>query len=201
MAPRSGAGSDGSAIVAKHERMTVAISLAENLHHSRQKVEGRPHEGLQAQKTARAAGARPGVLEEPEPQGGAVTDGYVAAPVPSLVTPVPHCCCLEARGRRSRTRRWRRLRRRRRRSDEMKSLFVVPRALQTLAQIRRFEELCAQTSASVASLPERRKRKEEGEEKDSKKLLSLAQLPHENLDTLLRALPFGPYETTTLAVS
>ena len=25
---------------AKHERMTVAISLAENLHHSRQKVEG-----------------------------------------------------------------------------------------------------------------------------------------------------------------
>ena len=65
---------------AKHERMTVAMALAENLHHSRQKVEGGEHDGLRAQKTVRAAGARPGVLTEPEPQGGAVTVGYVAAP-------------------------------------------------------------------------------------------------------------------------
>ena len=48
---------------AKHERMTVAMALAENLHHSRQKVEG----GVRAQKTARAAGARPGILEEEVP--------------------------------------------------------------------------------------------------------------------------------------
>ena len=71
---------------AKHERMTVAMALAENLHQSRQKVEGGEHECRRAQKTARATGARPGVLKEPEPQGGAVTDGYVAALVPSLAT-------------------------------------------------------------------------------------------------------------------
>ena len=68
---------------AKHERMTVAMALAENLHHSRQKVEGGEHDGLRAQKTVRATGARPGVLKEPEPQG-AVTVGYVAAPGPLL---------------------------------------------------------------------------------------------------------------------
>ena len=56
----------------------------ENLHHSRHKVEGGEHDGVRAQKT----GARPGVLEEPEPQGGAVTDGYVAAPVPSQAVPL-----------------------------------------------------------------------------------------------------------------
>ena len=50
-----------------------------NLHHSRQKVEGGAREGLRAQMTARATCARPGVFKEPEPQGGAVTDGYVAA--------------------------------------------------------------------------------------------------------------------------
>ena len=43
--------------------------------------------GLRAPKTA-SSGARPGVLEEPEPQGGAVTDGYVVAPVPSLALPL-----------------------------------------------------------------------------------------------------------------
>ena len=68
---------------AKHERMTVAMALAENLHHSRQKVEGGEHDGLRAQKTVRATGARPGVLTEPEPQG-AVTVRYVAAPGPLL---------------------------------------------------------------------------------------------------------------------
>ena len=64
------------------------MALAENLHHSRQKVEGGKHEGSPAQKTAKATGARPGILEEPEPQGGAVTDGYVAAPLPSLAVPL-----------------------------------------------------------------------------------------------------------------
>ena len=72
---------------AKHERMTVARALAENLHHSRQKVEGGAHEGVRAQKTARATGVRPGVLTEPEPLGGAVTDGYVAALAPSVARP------------------------------------------------------------------------------------------------------------------
>ena len=47
---------------------------------------GERYLGLRAQ-TSFSAG-RPGVLEEPEPQGGAVTDGYVAAPVPSLAVPL-----------------------------------------------------------------------------------------------------------------
>ena len=72
----------------RHERMTVAMALAENLHHSRQKVEGGEHDGPRAQKTARATGARPGVLTEPEPQVGAVTVGYVAAPVPLVSSPI-----------------------------------------------------------------------------------------------------------------
>ena len=66
----------------KHERMTVAMALAENLHHSRQKVEGGENDGIRAQTTA-SSGARPGVLKEPEPQG-AVTVGHVAAPGPLL---------------------------------------------------------------------------------------------------------------------
>ena len=57
--------------------------LAENLHHSRQKVEGVTYDGPQAQKTVRATGARPGVLKDPAPQG-AVMVGYVAAPGPLL---------------------------------------------------------------------------------------------------------------------
>ena len=40
------------------------------------------------QRTARTVGARQGVLVEPEPKRGAVTDGYVAAPVPSLAVPL-----------------------------------------------------------------------------------------------------------------
>ena len=46
------------------------------------------HEGLRPQKTAGATGARPGVLTEPEPQGGAVTVGYGSAPGPLLSTPL-----------------------------------------------------------------------------------------------------------------
>ena len=57
------------------------MALAENLHHSRQKV---TYEGPQAQKTVRATGARPGVVMDPAPQGGAATVGYVAL----LVAPV-----------------------------------------------------------------------------------------------------------------
>ena len=53
---------------AKHERMSIAIALAENLHHSRQKVEGNASNGLRAQKSARAAGCHPGVLKDPEVQ-------------------------------------------------------------------------------------------------------------------------------------
>ena len=68
----------------RHERQTVAMELAAALHHSRDVVPAQ-HVGQRAQKTANSAGARPGVLKNPEPQGGAVTVGYVAAPEPLLV--------------------------------------------------------------------------------------------------------------------
>ena len=46
------------------------MALAENLHHSRQKVEGDKHEGPRAQTTAGVAWVRPGVLQDPAPQLG-----------------------------------------------------------------------------------------------------------------------------------
>ena len=78
----------GAAMRRRERRLRSWANLAENLHHSRLKVEGDEHDGLRAQKTARVTGARPGVLTEPEPQGGAVTVGYVTAPGPLLVPPV-----------------------------------------------------------------------------------------------------------------
>ena len=71
----------------RHERLIVAMALAENLHHSRQKVEGDTYEGPRAQKTVRAIGALPRVLEYPAPQGGAATVGFVAGAS-------PHRSCL-----------------------------------------------------------------------------------------------------------
>ena len=53
---------------AKHERMSIAVALAENYHHSRQQVEGNASDGLRAQKSARAAGYHPGVLKDREVQ-------------------------------------------------------------------------------------------------------------------------------------
>ena len=66
--------------------MTVAIALAEKP--PPQSPTGGGSHVRRAQKTVRATGARPGVLEEPEPQGAAATVGYVAAPVTLFVPPV-----------------------------------------------------------------------------------------------------------------
>ena len=66
----------------RHERQTVEMELAAALHHSHDGGRVTNH-GLRAPKTA-SSGGRPGVLKEPEPQGGAVTVGYVAAPGPLL---------------------------------------------------------------------------------------------------------------------
>ena len=91
----------------RHEQQTVAAVLATVSHHSYPKVdtahhglravrtvtstrEGVEHEkyvGLRAQKPP-LPGKRPGVLKDPELQGGAVTDGYVAAPAPPLAVPL-----------------------------------------------------------------------------------------------------------------
>ena len=45
------------------------------------------YEGLRAQKPP-LPGKRPGLPPEPEPRGGAVTVGYVAAPAPPLAVPL-----------------------------------------------------------------------------------------------------------------
>ena len=51
----------------RHERMSVRMAQAEALHHSGD-VRSVQNEALRGQKTASAAGQRPGVLKEPEPQ-------------------------------------------------------------------------------------------------------------------------------------
>ena len=69
----------------RHECQSVRMALTTAVHHSSEKVAADLKDaGLRAQ-TMVSAGQRPGVLTEPEPQGGAVTVGYVAAPGPLLV--------------------------------------------------------------------------------------------------------------------
>ena len=92
----------------RHERQTVAMELAAALHHSREVWPGsyfaprgpkvassaggreeearEPYDALRGQKRP-PPGTRPGVLPDPGPQWGAVTVGYVAAPVPHLAPP------------------------------------------------------------------------------------------------------------------
>ena len=69
---------------AKHERMSIAIVVAENLHHSRQKVEGNTSRGLRAQKSAVAPGCHPGILKDPEVQWLKERSLFVSAGCPSL---------------------------------------------------------------------------------------------------------------------
>ena len=61
------------------------MELATALLHSAQRVEA-PREGVEHGKPP-LPGKRLGLPPEPEPQGGAVTDGYVAAQSPLLVVP------------------------------------------------------------------------------------------------------------------
>ena len=51
----------------RHERMTVAVELAAALHHSCGLRPDATCNAPRGQKTASSAGARPGVLEDPEP--------------------------------------------------------------------------------------------------------------------------------------
>ena len=80
----------------RHERPTVAMELAAALHHSRD-VGPWKNDGLRAQTTA-SSRKRPGVLTEPDPQGGAVTVGYVAAGAPLLVVLARHHSLLPLTG-------------------------------------------------------------------------------------------------------
>ena len=52
----------------KHERIIVAMALAESLHHSAQRLEKARAREVEQQK-ALPPGKRPGVLKDPEPQG------------------------------------------------------------------------------------------------------------------------------------
>ena len=78
----------------KHEQLSVAMALAAATHHSAPRGECQvPYDALRGQKTASAAGMRSAPLAEvAEPQGGAVTVGYVGALVPLLP-----CRCWRAR--------------------------------------------------------------------------------------------------------
>ena len=141
-------------------------------------MEGGAHEGLRAQKTARATGARPGALEEPESQGGAVADEYGAVAGRAATgrrgrrsRGLLLLTALEAEGGEEEEDRKKELEEAEEakvRADEMQSLLAVPRALRTPAQLRRFEELCALTEASTASLQRRRKRKKSRKRKTPK---------------------------------
>ena len=68
----------------RHERLSVTMALAAAQHHSAPKSAGPvTYDALRGQNTAKAGRWR-GVLKDPEPQGGTVTVGYVAAPGPLL---------------------------------------------------------------------------------------------------------------------
>ena len=92
----------------------VAMALADN-HHSRHEVEGGEHDGPRAQKTARATGARPGVLMEPscrEGQPRSVTwlprglswwwRRWLAATALTPPRLLPPLCCAREEGRKRR---------------------------------------------------------------------------------------------------
>ena len=69
----------------RYERQTVAMELAAALHHSAGPV---TNEAVRSQKTVSSRGARPGVLQEPEPQ---LLDAALArrtAGEPSVATPL-----------------------------------------------------------------------------------------------------------------
>ena len=76
--------------------MSVAAALAEAHHHSAPKVGAAPNNAPRSQKTARASGKHPGVLQEPEVQGGAITVGHVAAPAPFISSPMLADAAAEA---------------------------------------------------------------------------------------------------------
>ena len=79
----------------RHECQSVRMALTTAAHHSAEKVAADvKNAGLRAQ-TMVSAGARPGVLKDPAPQG-AVTVGYVAAPVPFLSSPMLADAAAEA---------------------------------------------------------------------------------------------------------
>ena len=161
--------------------MSVAAALAEAHHHSAPKVGAETHDALRRLKTA-SAGARPGVLKDPAPQG-AVTVGYVAAPEPLLCTPlladtaadtvdartVKYLLHAALQVKKEEEKEERRKAKEARRL-EVTALLAVPLALRTQAQQRRLMELSDEVDAETH--PKKRKRK-----KRKKRKLPRAPLP------------------------
>ena len=79
----------------------------------------------------------------------------------------------------------------------MKSLLAAPRALRTLAQGAHFRR----ARRSDAGLPAGEEKEEEERKRKTPKTSSSRAARARKSDTLLRALPFWPYGSTTLAVS
>ena len=131
----------------RHEQLSIAMAVAAVSHHSAPRSE-RPgkKKALRGQKTATEGGHRSGVLTEPEPHGrGASTDGYVAAPVPSLAVPLLACAAGEVVDSSSlQYLTAAALRQREEGKKELKELKEFEEAMErALAQFRKFEELCA----------------------------------------------------------
>ena len=150
----------------RHERQTVAMELAAALHHSRD-VGPEKDDGPRAQTTA-SSGGRPRVLKEPEPQGGAVTVGYVAAPGPLLKVlsmaggdsvdgTALRFLVKKALERQKEEEKEERRKAKEARRLEVTALLAVPLALRTQAQQRRIMELSDEVDAETH--PKRRKRK------------------------------------------
>ena len=135
----------------RQERLSVAMVLAAAQHHSAPKSAGPvTYDALRGQNTTKA-GRRPGVLKDPEPQGGAITVGYVAASGPLLEvssmaggdsvdgTDLPFLVkkALERQKEEEEERR----KAKEERKLEVTALLAVPMALRTPAQQRRIMEL------------------------------------------------------------
>ena len=166
----------------RHERMTVAMTLAEMAHHTAprgpkmarvgEEVVQDVHEALRGQKTP-PPGKRPAALRESGPQLVAEHAGCPCSCLPSLATPsladatadvvdssslrFLAVSALEAR--RKEEEQEELAAERARRMTETEQLLAVPRALRTPEQKRRIDEICAESLASRYTQLARRKRK------------------------------------------
>ena len=146
----------------RHERMTVAMTLAEMTHHTSprgpkmarvgEEVVHDAHEALRGQKTP-PPGTQPAALREP---GLQLVSEHAGCPWMRRgglrLRPFPRGFCVGGQEGRMRRRSWRGAQRRR------CSLLAVPRALRTPEQLRRIDELVAESLAR-SGMRKRKKRK------------------------------------------
>ena len=128
------------------------MALAAAQHHSAPNSAGLvTYDAQRGQNTAKA-GRRPGVLKDPEPQGGAVTVGYVAAPGPLLeVSSMAGGDSVDGTAFRFLVKKALEERReaKEERTLEVTALLAVPMPLRTPAQQRRIMELSDEVDAET----------------------------------------------------